>query len=70
MGGCVGGYLVLVMAVEAICHLIYPIKWQHVYIPVLYNAGVGFTGVPTPYVDHLNPIVKEGQDVLRRVIAY
>ncbi|KAH8958443.1 hypothetical protein BDL97_06G024400 [Sphagnum fallax] len=47
---CANKYSVLVMAVEAICHLIYPIKWQHVYIPVLYNAGVGFTVVPTPYL--------------------
>ncbi|BBN12485.1 protein MpSCD [Marchantia polymorpha subsp. ruderalis] len=43
-------YSVLTMVAEALCHLIYPIKWQHVYIPVLFYAGVEYIDAPTPYL--------------------
>ncbi|CAM6088951.1 unnamed protein product [Calypogeia fissa] len=43
-------YSVLTMVAEALTHLIYPIKWQHVYIPVLFYAGVDYIDAPTPYL--------------------
>ncbi|KAL3688572.1 hypothetical protein R1sor_014881 [Riccia sorocarpa] len=43
-------YSVLTMIAEALCQLIYPIKWQHVYIPVLFYAGVEYIDAPTPYL--------------------
>ncbi|KAJ7199062.1 hypothetical protein O6H91_Y499200 [Diphasiastrum complanatum] len=43
-------YSLLTMVAEAVCHLIYPIKWQHVYIPVLFFGGVDYVEAPTPYL--------------------
>ncbi|KAH9556185.1 hypothetical protein CY35_07G012700 [Sphagnum magellanicum] len=50
-------YSVLTMVAEAVCHLIYPIKWQHVYIPVLFYAGVDYIDAPTPYLMGLHSAV-------------
>ncbi|XP_024518570.1 DENN domain and WD repeat-containing protein SCD1 isoform X2 [Selaginella moellendorffii] len=47
----------LTMVAEAVCHLIYPIKWQHVYIPVLFYAGVDYIEAPTPYLMGLHSAV-------------
>lgn len=43
-------YSLLTLVSEAICHLIYPFKWQHVYIPLLFFSGVDYIDAPTPYM--------------------
>ncbi|XP_065860701.1 DENN domain and WD repeat-containing protein SCD1 [Euphorbia lathyris] len=43
-------YSILSLASEAICHLIYPFRWQHVYIPLLFFSGVDYIDAPTPYM--------------------
>ncbi|KAL2624334.1 hypothetical protein R1flu_008579 [Riccia fluitans] len=50
-------YSVLTMIAEALCQLIYPIKWQHVYIPVLFYGGVEYIDAPTPYLMGLHSSV-------------
>jgi hypothetical protein len=40
----------LTLVSEAICHLIYPIRWQHVYIPIIFSSGVDYIDAPTPYM--------------------
>ncbi|KAK6127713.1 hypothetical protein DH2020_038553 [Rehmannia glutinosa] len=43
-------YSLLTLVSEAICHLIYPFRWQHVYIPLLFFSGVDYIDAPTPYM--------------------
>ncbi|EEF50636.1 F-box and wd40 domain protein, putative [Ricinus communis] len=43
-------YSILTLVSEAICHLIYPFRWQHVYIPLLFFSGVDYIDAPTPYM--------------------
>ncbi|XP_011072936.1 DENN domain and WD repeat-containing protein SCD1-like [Sesamum indicum] len=43
-------YSLLTLVSEAICHLIYPFRWQHVYIPLLFYSGVDYIDAPTPYM--------------------
>ncbi|KAF7036689.1 hypothetical protein CFC21_047263 [Triticum aestivum] len=43
-------YTLLTLVSEAICHLIYPIRWQHVYIPIIFSSGVDYIDAPTPYM--------------------
>ncbi|KAL6005913.1 Scytalone dehydratase [Asimina triloba] len=43
-------YSLLTIVSETICHLIYPFKWQHVYIPLLFFSGVDYIDAPTPYM--------------------
>lgn len=43
-------YSLLTLASEAICQLIYPFRWQHVYIPLLFFSGVDYIDAPTPYM--------------------
>ncbi|KAL9256163.1 DENN domain and WD repeat-containing protein [Drosera capensis] len=43
-------YSLLTLVSEAICHLIYPFRWQHVYIPLLFFSGVEYIDAPTPYM--------------------
>ncbi|KNA06482.1 hypothetical protein SOVF_180550 isoform A [Spinacia oleracea] len=43
-------YSLLTLVSEAICHLIYPFRWQHVYIPLLFFSGVDYIDAPTPYI--------------------
>ncbi|XP_010265189.1 PREDICTED: DENN domain and WD repeat-containing protein SCD1 isoform X2 [Nelumbo nucifera] len=43
-------YSLLTLVSEAICHLIYPFRWQHVYIPLLFFNGVDYIDAPTPYM--------------------
>ncbi|KAK6925237.1 cDENN domain [Dillenia turbinata] len=43
-------YSLLTLISEAICHLIYPFRWQHVYIPLLFFSGVDYIDAPTPYM--------------------
>lgn len=50
-------YSLLTLVAEAICHLLYPIKWQHVFIPVLFYEGVDFLDAPTPYLMGLHSSV-------------
>ncbi|XP_061956937.1 DENN domain and WD repeat-containing protein SCD1-like [Populus nigra] len=50
-------YSLLTIASEAICHLIYPFRWQHVYIPLLFFSGVDYIDAPTPYMMGLHSSV-------------
>nr|CAB3477410.1 unnamed protein product [Digitaria exilis] len=43
-------YTLLTLVSEAICHLIYPVRWQHVYIPIIFSSGVDYIDAPTPYM--------------------
>uniref|UniRef100_A0A0E0FNF4 UDENN domain-containing protein n=1 Tax=Oryza nivara TaxID=4536 RepID=A0A0E0FNF4_ORYNI len=43
-------YTLLTLVSEAICHLIYPLRWQHVYIPIIFSSGVDYIDAPTPYM--------------------
>ncbi|XP_010549132.1 PREDICTED: DENN domain and WD repeat-containing protein SCD1 [Tarenaya hassleriana] len=43
-------YSLLTLVSEAICHLIYPFRWQQVYIPLLFFSGVDYIDAPTPYM--------------------
>ncbi|KAI4347169.1 hypothetical protein L6164_008005 [Bauhinia variegata] len=43
-------YSLLTLVSEAICQLIYPFRWQHVYIPLLFFSGVDYIDAPTPYM--------------------
>ncbi|XP_075503526.1 DENN domain and WD repeat-containing protein SCD1 isoform X1 [Primulina tabacum] len=43
-------YSLLTLVSEAVCHLIYPFRWQHVYIPLLFFSGVDYIDAPTPYM--------------------
>ncbi|GMI96344.1 STOMATAL CYTOKINESIS-DEFECTIVE 1 [Hibiscus trionum] len=43
-------YSLLTLVSEAICNLIYPFRWQHVYIPLLFFSGVDYIDAPTPYM--------------------
>nr|GMC49630.1 DENN domain and WD repeat-containing protein SCD1 [Ipomoea batatas] len=43
-------YSLLTLVSESICHLIYPFRWQHVYIPLLFFSGVDYIDAPTPYM--------------------
>lgn len=43
-------YSLLTLVSEAMCHLIYPFRWQHVYIPLLFFSGVDYIDAPTPYM--------------------
>ncbi|KAJ6691452.1 DENN DOMAIN-CONTAINING PROTEIN 3 [Salix koriyanagi] len=47
-------YSLSTLASEAICHLIYPFTWQHVYIPLLFFIGVDYFDAPTPYMTGLH----------------
>ncbi|KAH7296013.1 hypothetical protein KP509_26G004000 [Ceratopteris richardii] len=50
-------YSLLTLVAESICHLLYPIKWQHVFIPVLFYGGVDYLEAPTPYMMGLHSSV-------------
>lgn len=50
-------YTLLTLVSEAICHLIYPFRWQHVYIPLLFFSGVDYIDAPTPYMMGLHSAV-------------
>ncbi|KAJ3671152.1 hypothetical protein LUZ60_008578 [Juncus effusus] len=43
-------YTLLTLVSEAICHLIYPLRWQHVYIPLVFFSGIDYIDAPTPYM--------------------
>ncbi|KAF8024634.1 hypothetical protein BT93_F1721 [Corymbia citriodora subsp. variegata] len=43
-------YSLLTLVSEAMCHLIYPFRWQHVYIPLIFFSGVDYIDAPTPYM--------------------
>ncbi|KAL8141853.1 hypothetical protein V2J09_014885 [Rumex salicifolius] len=43
-------YSLLTLVSEAICLLIYPFWWKHVYIPLLFFSGVDYIDAPTPYM--------------------
>ncbi|KAG5536220.1 hypothetical protein RHGRI_023863 [Rhododendron griersonianum] len=43
-------YSLLTLVSEAMCYLIYPFRWQHVYIPLLFFSGVDYIDAPTPYM--------------------
>ncbi|XP_057519264.1 DENN domain and WD repeat-containing protein SCD1-like [Amaranthus tricolor] len=50
-------YTLLTLVSEAICHLIHPFQWQHVYIPLLFSKGVDYVDAPTPYIIGLHSSV-------------
>ncbi|XP_010677977.2 DENN domain and WD repeat-containing protein SCD1 isoform X1 [Beta vulgaris subsp. vulgaris] len=50
-------YTLLTLVSEAICCLIYPFQWQHVYIPLLFSKGVDYVDAPTPYIIGLHSSV-------------
>eukprot|EP00250_Pteridium_aquilinum_P022196 c25321_g4_i1 orf=296-3940(-) len=50
-------YSLLTLVAEAICHLLYPIKWQYGFIPVLFYEGVDFLDAPIPYLIGLHSSV-------------
>eukprot|EP00124_Ichthyophonus_hoferi_P001719 Ihof_evm2s98 gene=Ihof_evmTU2s98 len=57
-------YSALHVIAESICALIYPLTWQHVYIPVLPEAMLSFVQAPMPYIigvhrDHMEDIIRD-----------
>lgn len=62
-------YSLLTIVAESICHLIYPIKWQHVYIPVLFYGGLIFIDAPPPYLMGLHSGVDTSDLNMDRVVV-
>ncbi|XP_022765895.1 DENN domain and WD repeat-containing protein SCD1-like isoform X2 [Durio zibethinus] len=62
-------YSVLTLVSEAICHLIYPFRWQHVYIPLLFFSGVDYIDAPTPYMMGLHSGVDTSNLVMDGVVV-
>ncbi|KAK9811344.1 hypothetical protein WJX72_002179 [[Myrmecia] bisecta] len=50
-------YSLLTAVAECICQLLYPLKWQHVYIPVMPYSLVEYMEAPTPYLMGLHSAV-------------
>ncbi|KAL9239022.1 hypothetical protein vseg_013381 [Gypsophila vaccaria] len=61
-------YSLLTLVSEAICHLIYPFQWQHVYVPILFANGVDFVDAPTPYIIGLHSSVDTSELLMDGVI--
>ncbi|KAL4284807.1 hypothetical protein GQ457_16G024760 [Hibiscus cannabinus] len=61
-------YSLLTLVSEAICHLIYPFRWQHVYIPLLFFSGVDYIDAPTPYMMGLHSGVDTSNLVMDGVV--
>uniref|UniRef100_A0A1D1XNC3 DENN domain-containing protein 4C n=1 Tax=Anthurium amnicola TaxID=1678845 RepID=A0A1D1XNC3_9ARAE len=62
-------YTLLTLVSEAICHLIYPFRWQHVYIPLLFFSGVDYIDAPTPYMMGLHSGVDTSGLVMDGVVV-
>ncbi|KAJ6418477.1 hypothetical protein OIU84_001771 [Salix udensis] len=62
-------YSLLTVASEAICHLIYPFRWQHVYIPLLFFSGVDYIDAPTPYMMGLHSAVDTSHFAMDGVVV-
>ncbi|GAV78180.1 WD40 domain-containing protein/DENN domain-containing protein/dDENN domain-containing protein/uDENN domain-containing protein/SBF2 domain-containing protein [Cephalotus follicularis] len=62
-------YSLLTIVSEAICHLIYPFRWQHVYIPLLFFSGVDYIDAPTPYMMGLHSGVDTSNLVMDGVVV-
>ncbi|CAI0377439.1 unnamed protein product [Linum tenue] len=62
-------YSLLTIVSEAICHLIYPFRWQHVYIPSLFFSGVDYIDAPTPYMMGLHSGVDTSYLVMDGVVV-
>ncbi|CAN0909147.1 DENN domain and WD repeat-containing protein SCD1 [Linum grandiflorum] len=62
-------YSLLTLVSEAICHLIYPFRWQHVYIPLLFFSGVDYIDAPTPYMMGLHSSVDTSYLVMDGVVV-
>ncbi|KAK4779371.1 hypothetical protein SAY86_006899 [Trapa natans] len=62
-------YSLLTLVSEAICHLIYPFRWQHVYIPLLFFSGVDYIDAPTPYMMGLHSGVDTSTLVMDGVVV-
>lgn len=43
-------YNMLTLTTETLCQLLFPLRWQHVYIPVLPLDLLDFTQAPTPFL--------------------
>ncbi|XP_031279050.1 DENN domain and WD repeat-containing protein SCD1 [Pistacia vera] len=62
-------YSLLTLVSEALCHLIYPFRWQHVYIPLLFFSGVDYIDAPTPYMMGLHSGVDTSNLVMDGVVV-
>ncbi|KAF9671422.1 hypothetical protein SADUNF_Sadunf12G0046000 [Salix dunnii] len=62
-------YSLLTVASEAICHLIYPFRWQHVNIPLLFFSGVDYIDAPTPYMMGLHSSVDTSHFAMDGVVV-
>ncbi|XWS50709.1 hypothetical protein CRYUN_Cryun12cG0109900 [Craigia yunnanensis] len=61
-------YSLLTLVSEAICHLIYPFRWQHFYIPLLFFR-VDYIDAPTPYMMGLHSGVDTSNLVMDGVVV-
>ncbi|XP_021905476.1 DENN domain and WD repeat-containing protein SCD1 [Carica papaya] len=62
-------YSLLTLVSEAICHLMYPFRWQQVYIPLLFFSGVDYIDAPTPYMMGLHSGVDISHLVMDGVVV-
>ncbi|KMZ63401.1 hypothetical protein ZOSMA_40G00290, partial [Zostera marina] len=62
-------YTLLTLVSEAFCNLIYPFRWLHVYIPLLFFSGVDYIDAPTPYVIGLHSDVDITDHVMDGVVV-
>ncbi|XP_078432059.1 stomatal cytokinesis defective / SCD1 protein (SCD1) isoform X2 [Wolffia australiana] len=62
-------YALLTLVSEAICQLIYPFTWQHVYVPLMFFRGVEYIDAPTPYMMGLNSGVDTSGLVMDGVVV-
>ena len=42
---------------EALCDFLYPLKWQHIYIPILPEQLIEYVEAPTPYLMGVNTCI-------------
>lgn len=40
----------LTLAAESLCHMFYPMYWQHIIIPILPARLLGYLQAPMPYI--------------------
>ncbi|KAK8968559.1 hypothetical protein KSP40_PGU000267 [Platanthera guangdongensis] len=62
-------YALLTLVSEAICLLVYPFRWQHVYIPLLFFTGAVYIEAPTPYMMGLHSTVDTSGLTLEGVVV-
>ncbi|KAG7599890.1 WD40 repeat [Arabidopsis suecica] len=62
-------YSLLTLVSESICHMIYPFRWQQVYIPLLFFSGVDYIDAPTPYMMGLHSDVDTSYLAMEGVVV-